>query len=384
MNKATKRVVFTSVQHAQTIHAKGYELNPLRTGYESMIAQRTSDVFANVGKSNGTVIKVTKQAITVKYEDGTSESHKLGPVFGSASGTYYPYELVTDLKKGDTFKAGETISYNKSFFKPDRFTPGQVNWKAGVIGRMAFMDNIDTLEDGSTISPRLAEKLETEVTEIRTITFRFDQVINGLLPIGTPTDLDTTLLVIQDPEVAAMSDDPGSATEALKRMSSHMPSANFVGKIAKIECFYHGDKEDMSDTVLNLVEYCDELRAKEARELNKPVITGEDFGSLRIDGNLLEPNYVALRVYIDRNLTCETGDKLVYFNQMKTVISNVMSGENYCEDGVPLDIQFAKNSVDARQVVSPMLNATTTMILRNLTEHVVKVYRGETDAKSRP
>lgn len=382
MKTTTKRIVFTGVQHAQTIHAKGYQVTPLRTGYESMLAQRTGDKFANSALEDGIVTKVTKTAITVKYKDDTIKSFPLGRIHGSASGNNYPFDMLTNLKVNDKFTKGDTITYNESFFKQDRYTPGQVNWKAGVIGRIAFIDNIDTLEDGSVISPRLAKELETEVTEIRLLTFGFDQVVTELVKPGDLVDLDTPLCIIQDPEVAAMDTD-GSASETLKRLSSNIPRAKFVGRVSKIECFYHGDYEDMSESTLEIVKAFDNALAKECRELGKAVVNGRDTGSLNIAGSKLDPFHVALRVYIDRDLTCETGDKLVYFNQMKTVISNVMTGENYCEDGTPLDIKFAKNSVDARQVVSPLLNSTTTMLLRNLTEHVVKLYKGETDAKAR-
>lgn len=382
MKITTKRLVFTSAQHGQTIHAKGYKTTPLRTGYESLLAQRTGSKFANSAEDNGEVTKITKNVIVVKYDNGETKHFQLGRIHGSASGNFYPFDMLTNLKVGDKFEKGDTLVYNKSFFEPDRYTPGQTNWKAGVIGRLAFIDNIDTLEDGSVISPRLAKELETEVTEVRTLTFSFEQVISDLVKVGDKVDLDTPLCIIQDPEVAAMAEDD-QVSESFKRLSSNIPRAKFVGTISKIECFYHGDYEDMSESVLELVSEFDNQLAKQYRDLGKKPVNGRDTGSLNVAGSKLDPFHVALRVYIDRDLTCETGDKLVFFNQMKTVISNIMTGENYCEDGTPLDIQFAKNSVDARQVVSPLLISTTTMLLRELTKHVVKLYKGEVDAKAR-
>lgn len=381
-NDDTKRILFTSSQHAQTIHAKGYTVNPLRTGYESVIAQRTSGIFASTASDKGEVVKVTKDVIDVKYADGKVVGYKLGKTHGTAAGVSYPYQLETNLKVGDKVEPGDNIVHNTSFFETDRYTKGQVNWKAGTLGRIAFMDNIDTLEDGSVISKRLADELVSSIAEIRTITFRFDQVVTDLVKVGAQVDIDSILCIIQDAEVAALSTDD-EVSETLKKFSSNTPRAKYVGAISKIECYYHGDIEDMSDSVRELVTGFDNERIRQAKALGLKPTTGQDDGSLRISGSMLEPMHVALRIYLDRDLICGVGDKLVYFNQMKTVISNVMEGENYCEDGTPLDIQFAKNAVDARQVVSPILNSTTTMLLRKLSEHVVDLYRGKTNARAK-
>lgn len=380
----TKRQIFTGVQHAQTIHANGYEVTALRTGYENIVAQRTSSIFAQAAKANGTVTKVGKAAITVTYEDGKTESYQLGSAHGSAAGVTYPYVLSTQLKVGDTFKFGDTLSYNNSFFKPDRYTPNQVNWKAGTVGRIAFMDNADTLEDGSVISARIAETQATKTSEIRTVVFRFDQVVSKLVKVGDDVDLDSILCIIQDPEVAGISDDEDDVSLlTLKKMSSNAPRAKAVGKVSKIECYYHGDIEDVGDDLQEMITKFDNERMAVDKAMGRTEMTGQDDGSLRIRGAMLEPFSVALRIYIDQDIKCGTGDKLVLFNQMKTVISKVMTGENYCEDNVPLDVQFGKTSIDARQVLSPIINSTTTLLLRKLSEHVVKLYKGETNARAK-
>lgn len=250
------------------------------------------------------------------------------------------------------------------------------------MGRVAFMDNLDTWEDGSVISERLAERLKTHTTEVKVVQFRFDQDVSNLVKVGDSVDLDSILCLIQDPEVADLVDGEDASIATLKKLSSAAPRANTVGVVSKIECYYHGDLEDMRESTAKLVNEFDRQRMAKDRTLGITPSTGQDDGSLRIKSNMLEPFNVALKIYIDETLNCGTGDKLVFFNQMKSVISKVMTGENYCEDLTPLDIQMAKAATDARQVLSPTINATTSLLLRKLTEHVVKLHKGETDARA--
>lgn len=382
-NDDAKRVNFISIQQQQGMYADGYDVTPIRTGYEQIVAQRNSSIFATTAEEDGEVHEVGEHGITVKYKDGTFESAPLGTNHGTAAGVNYPHELVTDLKKGDKIKRGDTISYNRKYFKPDRFTPGQVNWKAGVIATVAFSDNLDTLEDGSSVSADLAKRLNTQTTDIKNITVRFDQSVRDLVKVGDHLDLNSILCYIEDPETAENTLFDEASIETLKLLSSAAPRAGVVGTISKVDCLYHGDLEDMSDNLREIAEAADKVRENIAKELGKPVFTGEVDSSFRVKGQVLEPDSMVIRIYIDHDIPFGVGDKAVLGNQMKTVVSRVLHGKNTMEDGTDIDLIFGNTSVEERMVMSPKIIAPASLLLKVLSERAAGVYRGKVNGKAK-
>lgn len=382
-NDDAKRVNFISIQQQQGMYADGYKVMPLRTGYEQIVAQRNSGIFATSASQDGEVIDIGKHGITVKYTDGTYESAPLGINHGTAAGVNYPHDLVTNLKKGDKFKLGDTISYNRKYFKEDRYTPGQVNWMAGCLPLVAFSDNLDTLEDGSTVSEALAKELNTQTTDIKNITVRFDQSIRDLVKVGDHLDLNSILCYIEDPETAENTLFDEASIETLKLLGSAAPTAKVVGTVSKVDCLYHGELEDMSDNLRAIAEQADKHRENIAKELGRPVFTGEVDSSFRIKGQVLEPDSLVIRIYIDHDIPFGVGDKAVMGNQMKTVVSRVMTGRNELEDGTPIDLIFGNTSVEERMVMSPKIIAPTCLLLKVLTRRVAGVYRGKVNGKAK-
>lgn len=382
-NDDAKRVNFCSIQQQQGMYADGYDVTPIRTGYEQVIAQRNSSIFATTADDDGEVIEIGDHGITVKYANGEYESAPLGTNHGTAAGVNYPHDLVTDLKKGDKFKRGSTISYNRKYFKQDRFSPGQVSWKAGVISLVAFTESLDTLEDGSSVSESLAKKLNTQTTEIKNITVRFDQSIRDLVKVGDHLDLNSILCYIEDPETAENTLFDEASIETLKLLSSAAPSAKVVGTVSKVDCLYHGDLEDMSDNLREIAEAADKIRENVSKELGRPVFTGEVDSSFRIKGQVLEPDSLVIRVYIDHDIPFGVGDKAVMGNQMKTVVSRVLHGRNELEDGTPIDLIFGNTSVEERMVMSPKIIAPASLLLSVLSKRVAGVYRGKVNGKAK-
>lgn len=362
--------------------ADGYEPTPLRTGYEQIVAHRTTNIFASTAEQDGDVVDVSPTAIVVKYKDGEEQRIELGKRFGTAAGVTYPHVVTTDLKKGDKVAYGDVLAYNRKFFEPDTFNPGQVVWKAGVMCTTALIDNIDTLEDGSVISQKTAERLNTQTTDVRTIEVRFDQSISGLVKEGDHVDLETILCTIEDPETAENPLFDDAALDTLRRLSSMTPRAKMVGTVSRVECFYHGEFEDLSESLQALAAQSDKQRKKRAKALGEPAFTGQVDTSFRVKGNALDPDTLAIRVYIDHDVPAGVGDKGVFANQMKTVFSRVMSGENRTASGDELDAIFGNTSIEDRMVLSPKLMGSTNALLRALSQHVAAVYRGEKDAKA--
>ncbi|MNS74786.1 hypothetical protein D3C72_1082700 [compost metagenome] len=139
----------------------------------------------------------------------------------------------------------------------------------------------------------------------------------------------------------------------------------------------------MSPSMQRLAKQGDKERKEFAAAMGEPAFTGEVDFSFRIKGEPIDPDNVAIRIYIDHDVSAGMGDKGVVANQMKTIISGVFSGENYLESGEPLDLKFANSSVEERMVLSPKLIASTNLIMSRLSKHVAAVYRGTADARAK-
>lgn len=377
-----KRINFVSIQQQQGVFADGYEATPLRTGYEQVVAQRTTSVFATAAEQDGEVLSVNKRSIVVRFKDGQEKRLELGARHGTAAGVTYPHDIVTPLKVGDSFQRGDTLAYNRKFFTMDRMCPGQAVWKAGVMCVTAFIDDIDTLEDGSAISEEVAKKLNTQTTEVKVVQVRFDQNVHDLVQVGDHVDLDTILCTIEDPETAQNTLFGDAALDTLRRLSASTPKAKVVGTVSKIEVFYHGDFEEMSENLQVIAAESDKERKALARALGEKAFTGQVDTSFRVSGKALDPDTLAIKIYIDHDVPAGVGDKGVFGNQMKTVVSRVFTGVHTTEDGTPLGAKFGNASVEQRMVLSPKLIGTTNMLLSVLSKHVAAVYRGTADEKA--
>lgn len=369
-----KRVNFISIQHAQGISAKGYQPTPLRTGYERVIPHRVSDLYAYTAKKSGKVTKVTKEAVTVEYEDGETVIIQLGRRFGKAADSIYPHEVITNLQVGDKVKEGDGVTYNPQFFTPDPLDNRRLVWKAGVMCRTAIYEATDTFEDSSAISERIANEMRSDITHTRELIFSFDQVVRQMVEVGSVVDSESILCIIED-SVTADSDMFDDETyETLRLLSANSPKAKYGGTVEKIEVLYHGDKEDMSESLRKLADQSDRALAKERRAMGQEVVTGGVDDTLRVNNKSLELDSMVVRVYITQEEPTGIGDKGVFGNQMKTIFARVMSGTNETESGEEIDAVFGYQSISNRILLSPEIAGTTNTLMRVLSKRVADVY----------
>lgn len=371
-----KRVNFISIQQSSSTFAKGYQLSPLRTGYEQIVSHRTDDMFATTARDQGKVVAVSNKAITVEYADGSRHSVELGRRFGTAAGSTFPHEIVTQLKVGDTVRKGDSLSYNSRYFDVDPLNPKTAVLRAGALMTVAIMDSPDTLEDASAISQRAAEMLETEITKPRDIVVKFDQTIHNLVNVGDEVQAEDILCTIED-AVTAHNDLFGEdSKDTMRQIAANNPKAKFAGRVEKIEVFYHGDIEDLSPTLQELAVESDRNRRRLSRELGRKFTSGYVNEGLRVEGQPLSFEHAVIRVYVTGPVAAGVGDKGVFANQLKTVISRVMTGINRTESGAELDACFGGQSISDRIVLNPEIIGTTNALLELGTQQVADAYFG--------
>lgn len=372
-----KRANFVNIQQSHGISSIGYKATPLRTGYEQVMVHRTDDLFAYTAKDDGKIIAKDERSMAIEYKNGDIKYIQLGRRFGKSAGSVVPHNVVSELAVGAKVKRGDLISYNTEYFEKDWMNPGKVAWRAGVMAKTLLMDTVDTFEDSSVISERLAGELMSKTTHIRHLVMDFDQAPHGLVSVGDKVDFESILCTIEDPVTAGANLFDESTIETLKLLSNAAPKAKYTGLVENIEVFYNGDVENMSDALQSLVMSTDRNMNKLYRNLGKPKITGRVDGTYRIEGNPLLKNQVVINVYITADVKAGVGDKGVFGNQLKTTYGRVMTGVNQLEDGTEIDAIFPYESISNRIVESPIIIGTTNTLLRIAAKRVVDIYKGE-------
>jgi len=371
-----KRVNFISIQHDHGIACQGYTQAPVRTGYEQVLAQRTSDMYAFAARQDGRIISRNEKGFVIEYVDGTRKGIELGRRFGQAGGLTIPHDVISDYNIGDTFKSGDVLCYNTGFFEKDILNPNNVVWKSGILVKTVLYESSQTLEDASSISKRLSEKLSTKTTKVKTLLVTFDQQVRNMINVGDHVEADTTLCIIEDAVTSNSNLFDEESLNTLKLLSGQSPAAKEKGIIDKIEVFYNGDKEDMSDSLRELVNRTDREMSKASRAFGKTPFTGRVSEAFRVDSEPLNMDSAAIRIYITSDVTMGIGDKSVFGNQMKSVVSEVMSHDMITENGEVIDAVFGQLSVDARVVNSINIMGTTNTLLREIGNRAVKLYKG--------
>ena len=376
-NDDGKRANFVSIMNSHTVATEGYHQPLVRTGYESVIGNRTHDMFCYTARQDGKVISIADKGIIVEYKDGTRKGVALGRIYGKAEGSVYPHDVKTTLKENSSFKAGDCIAYNDGFFEPDFLNPGRVIFKTSMLVKVALVETNQTFEDSSSISRKLSDKFNTKTTKVKSITVGFKQNLNRVLQPGTEVRPKDILMFIEDEITSSSGQFDDQSLETLKRLGSQTPHANYTGVIDKIEVLYHGDKQDMSASLKLLADRSDRSMADMCKSSGKPVITGQVNDEYRVSGVPLTLDKAEIKIYITTVDNSSTGDKIIMANQMKSVIGEVMDYQVTTEQGDEIDMFFSYKNILARVVNSPILIGTTSSLLKVLGRKAVQLYDGE-------
>lgn len=356
-----RRANFATIQADHVIAIEGNAVNPIQTGMGETLAHNTDDTFSFETAEAGKVIDITDKYLLVEYKSGRRDSCQLGKRFGNVTGHIVPHMVITDYKVGQRFEAGEIAAFNTGFFVRNRYDHTQVLWKTGALAWVMFAENNETFEDSSLIFEHFAPKMVTEVGHVTVAYANFTQVIHNVAQVGDEVDIDSVIAYVEDAEVAAI--DSTASDRSLAKMGAPVTLAGVKGKIEHIEVIYYGDKDDMSESIRKIANKYDRQRADLAKVLgdDEPK-SGEMIEPARVNGVNLELDMIAIRFYITHRVGMSGGDKQVYGNQLKSVISKVRQdtirteGPVWPRHGrVIVDAMASYRAMEARIVNSPYL-----------------------------
>ncbi len=365
---------FIAIQQSHSIACDGYHQATVRTGYDQVVAHRSYDMFAITAPQPGRVVSVNKKGIVVEYKDMTKQGYELGRRFGNAAGLIIPHEIATPLKVNDEFNIGDPICYNTGFFEIDFFDSKRIVLKNAFNVRTVLWESLQTLEDASSITEKVANKLMTSVTKVKTVLVSFDQTVSNLVKVSDKVEYDSVLCYIQDQITAGSKLFTDETIDTLKMLGAQSPRAHVQGVVEAVEVYYHGEKEDMSESLLELANESDKRFKYISNSQGKKYHSGSVDAGFRTDGNPLPLDCVAIRIYITTQVPASTGDKGVFVNQMKTVFSETIKVPYVTEDGKEIDAVFGAKSIDDRIVNSAVIIGTANATLDVITDKAVEMY----------
>lgn len=365
MHDVGPRVMFISVQQSHTVAAIGYHQPIVRTGYEYVVGHRTSDLFCATAKQDGVVKSIGIKGVVIENKDGTQTGVATGRQYGKAEGSVYPYNILVHpfIKEGKAIKKGQVIAYNDGFFEQDMLDPSTVVMKSSMNVKVALVETGDTHEDSCAISKKIGQMFAAKTTHIKSITLNFDQEVSNVVKIGQLVNPNDPILIIQD-EITSGSKFDSASIDTLKRMSSQAPKSKYKGVIDRIEVFYNGDKEDMSESIRALADRSDKELLGACKATNSTMYTGEVNEDYRVAGVPLAMDRAEIRIYITTENTAGVGDKGIFCNQMKGTIGRVLTGSITTERGEVVDATFSYKSVNKRVVISPIIIGTSSTLLK--------------------
>lgn len=375
MNKDdTKRGMFTSTQASQAVSAENYTMPITRTGYDNIIAQRTSELYSKVAKEDGKVTAVEEDHLEITYNDGTVEKYPLGLVIGEASGEYHRHTRVTDMKVGDKFTKGEVLGWDKQWFARDPFCPGQVVWLNGRQVRIALVEDQDTYEDSIAVSKEMMEASITPFLTKNTFAVDVDKVVTFKVKQGDQIDYDAILCEIEESHLAGAGE-ANSQVGDINRLGIKQIRSKYHGQVVKIEVMYNSPTEKMSDSVRKLVATSDKER-KRMSSIDGSVPTGSVSNNLNVAKPVLSPGKVLFTVYVESMDGSTTSDKYVIANQMKGTVNGVMKKPLMTQDGRVVDVKCSFKGGFNRMVLSFRDRLGTSELSVGVTKQAIAIYRG--------
>lgn len=376
MNKDdTKRGMFTSTQASQAVSAENYTMPITRTGYDNIIAQRTSELYSKVAKEAGKVTAVEDDHMEITYNDGNTEKYPLGLVIGEASGEYHRHTRVTDMKVGDKFTKGEILGWDKQWFARDPFCPGQVVWKNGRQVRIALVEDQDTYEDSIAVSKEIMEESITPFLTKNTFAVDVDKVVTFKVKQGDQIDYDAILCEIEESHLAGAGE-ANSQVGDINRLGIKQIRSKYHGQVVKIEVMYNSPTEKMSDSVRKLVASSDKER-KRMSSIDGSVPTGSVSNNLNVSKPVLSPGKVLFTVYVESMDGSTTSDKYVIANQMKGTVNGVMKKPLMTQDGRVVDVKCSFKGGFNRMVLSLRDRLGTSELSVGVTKQAIAIYRGK-------
>ena len=335
-----QRVSMASTQSRHTISTMDSDVPLFGYGTDKILAKVISNRFAYKAKEDGTILEINDKLgyMLVEYKSGKRDVIDISnkQALNTGSGFYINNKLSpVHTEVGKKFKSGDVIALNKDFFRYDAIT-GDVVYTSGPLVRVGVIHGSCVYEDSTLVTERLAERLSSYVTEKKDICIGKNSNIYHIAKIGDTVKVGDPLLIFDESYedeylnklLAKMKEDE---KEDLINAGKTPIKSKYNGKIIDVKIYYTVPKNELSDTLQNVVNSYEKPIKSRLKTFNENNINIKDLTSLnelpqhttpingKIKGVKMNDNEVLIEFYIQTVDKFSPGDKITYSTALKGI-----------------------------------------------------------------
>lgn len=168
----TTRAIMGNQQTGQFVEIQKPDEPLVQTGFEAVVPHLVSSRFAKKAKDNGKIVKITNSSISVKYNDGSSESINIKMLkTRTKRGIYIPSEYKVLVSEGQKINKGQILASTSSI------ASGKISMgKNLVVAELPYYGF--NYEDGWVVSENIKEKFLNNILTKITIRIPQNCIIN--------------------------------------------------------------------------------------------------------------------------------------------------------------------------------------------------------------
>lgn len=310
---------------------------------------------------------------------GEVRSYSFADMYTPISGSHLLQKRKVNVKEGDKFKEGDILLYNTGFFVEDPLSK-QVTFKHGVTATIALIDKSSNHEDACEISRDMANRLKMTPAHERDVITKPDAAILKIVKVGDHVETSDSLCIISDEYLVHSSNSSMDNLDIMEKLNRQTPPADYTGHIRKIRLLYSCEREELSESLLQILKVYEKESRENFKSLNNdssakpPERPGWVPVGTKYKGISFAKDTVMIEFMIEETLGMAEGDKLVVGNSNKSIVSLVSEKQHYTESGIPVDILFSTVSITNRIVSSPLTIGMAERNMQALKEKIIGMY----------
>ena len=370
----------------------------ISSGVEKTLPYTISKDFAVKAEADGVVdtIDMNSGMMIVQYKGGKKEAINLNSVVvkNGAGGFYLSNKLQTKYREGQSFKQGDIIAINDTFFS-EHFDGHKYN--IGTLSKVACLSSFGTFEDSKLITKKLSERMATEMVMNKHIILGPNATVDYIIKKGAKLQVGDKLISYEQSNSEVMVNDllaniGDELKEEIVNLGKSQLKSKYTGVVEDIRIYSTVPLEELSPSLRKIVEgYWKDVRKRKSLikkhkitdatysgqtyyELDEPIKPGIDG---KVKGYTVDKGIV-IEFFIKFYDPVGVGDKLVDFAALKGIVCDVIpEGQEPYTVGRPdeeISTLFPANSVLARKVPSILITMFGNKMIIGLTERLKEIY----------
>lgn len=362
-------------------------------GADEALPYITSDTYSWKAKGKGKIVEKTDDYMVIEYDDKNIASEFVDlrekVEKNSDGGFFITIQLKSDLKVGDTVKAGEIVAYDHTAYSNVVGVTDNIAATPGVLVKIAIPITYEGYEDSTIITDYLSRAMESEIVVKKERALDKNSNVYFLVKKGTRIQEGDPLLIYQnafdDKDVNILlknlaKDELGE--ETVSELGRITVRSKYTGIVQDVKILRTAEISEMSDSLKKIVTSYESDIRKYKKVMQK--YHTEDINSFDADYKL-EPtgilkdctDGVKIIIYVKYFDKMSVGDKLVNGNALKGVVRYLppVGKEMYSEyrPNEEVSSMFSMDSINARMVSSIQINGAINKGLIELDRHVKEI-----------